>query len=136
MLALTVALFSPAQQPSLLNRKLGNRTAAPTTQKYVAAAHNLQSGEVLKAENLILVDWPISFLSQGAYTKVEEVVGRSTIYPVTSGEPLLSAQLAVAGSGIGLTVRIPEGMRAVSVRSDEVVGVAGFLFPARTWMCW
>ncbi len=37
--------------------------------------------------------------------------------------------LAAPGSGIGLTVKIPEGMRATSVKSDEIVGVAGFLFP-------
>lgn len=127
--ALAVALLLSAAVTFFLNRKLGNRNAPPKTQKYVAAAHNIQSGEVLKADSLVMVDWPEALPLQGAYTKIDDVVGRSAIYPVTSGEPVLSTQLAVAGSGIGLTVKIPEGMRAVSVRSDEVVGVAGFLFP-------
>jgi pilus assembly protein CpaB len=126
--ALAVALLLSGAVTYFVNRKLGSR-AAPSTQKYVAAAHPLQSGEVLKADNLVLVDWPTSLPIQGGFTKFDEVVGRSTIYPVTTGQPLLPSQLAAPGSGIGLTVKIPEGMRALSVRSDEIVGVAGFLFP-------
>jgi pilus assembly protein CpaB len=127
--ALVVALLLSGAVTFLINRKLGNRVAAPHTQKVVAASKNIESGEVLKAENLQLVDWPVSVPLQGAFTKPEDIVGRSTIYPVTSGQPVLTSQIAAPGSGIGLTVKIPEGMRAVSVRSDEVVGVAGFLFP-------
>jgi pilus assembly protein CpaB len=127
--ALAVALLLSAAVTFFISRKLGNRSAALQTQKLVAASRPIQSGEVLKADTLTLVDWPTSLTPQGSFTKVEEVVGRSAIYPVPSGQPLLGSQLAVAGSGIGLTVKIPEGMRAVSVRSDEVVGVAGFLFP-------
>ena len=44
-------------------------------------------------------------------------------------EPILKRELAVEGSGIGLSVKIPDGMRATAVRSNEVVGVAGFLYP-------
>jgi pilus assembly protein CpaB len=129
VLALVVALLLSGAVTFFLNRKLGSRTMGPQTQKYVAAAHPIKSGEVLKAESLVMIDWPITIPLQGAFTKVEDAVGRSAIYPVTSGQPILSMQLAALGSGIGLTVKIPEGMRAVSVRSDEVVGVAGFLFP-------
>lgn len=127
--ALAVALLLSGAVTFFLNRKLGNHPAAPQTSKYVAAAHPIQSGEVLKAENLVMVDWPTAVPLTGAFTKFDEVVGRSAIYPVTNGQPILGTQLAAPGSGIGLTVKIPEGMRAVSVRSDEVVGVAGFLFP-------
>jgi pilus assembly protein CpaB len=127
--ALAVALLLSGAVTFLINRKLGNRSAAVQTQKVVAASRAIQSGEVLKPENLTLVEWPVTLPLQGSFTKVDEVVGRSAIYPVPIGQPLLASQLAAAGSGIGLTVKIPEGMRAVSVRSDEVVGVAGFLFP-------
>ena len=48
---------------------------------------------------------------------------------MAASQPILESYLAAAGSGIGLTIKIPEGMRATSVKSDEVVGVAGFLFP-------
>ena len=77
--ALLVALLLSAAVTYFLNRKLGARAAAPQTQKYVAAAHNLQSGEVLKAESLTLVDWPASLPVTGGFTKVDEIVGRSTI---------------------------------------------------------
>ena len=65
----------------------------------------------------------------GAFTKLEEVIGRSVIYPIDEHQPILEHDVALAGSGIGLTVKIPEGMRAVSVRSNDVIGVAGFLYP-------
>jgi pilus assembly protein CpaB len=51
------------------------------------------------------------------------------IYPVAASQPILDGYLAAPGSGIGITTKIPEGMRATSVKSDEIVGVAGFLFP-------
>lgn len=127
--ALAVALLLSGAVTFLINRKLGNRTVAPQTQKVVAASKNIDSGEVLKPESLHLIDWPTSVPIQGQFAKLEDVVGRSTIYPITTGQPVLATQLAAPGSGIGLTVKIPEGMRAVSVRSDEIVGVAGFLFP-------
>ncbi|HZY61840.1 MAG TPA: Flp pilus assembly protein CpaB, partial [Edaphobacter sp.] len=57
------------------------------------------------------------------------VVGRAVLYPVAAGEPLLDRQLTAAGSGVGLAGKIPEGMRAIALKSDEVVGVAGFLLP-------
>jgi pilus assembly protein CpaB len=127
--ALSVALLLSAGVTFVLNRRLGGHGAPPQTQKYVAAAQPIQSGQVLKPDVLKLVDWPTSLPLQDGFTKVDDVVGRSVIYPVTAGQPILAQQLAAPGSGIGLTVKIPEGMRAVSVRSDEVVGVAGFLFP-------
>jgi pilus assembly protein CpaB len=65
----------------------------------------------------------------GSFAKVEDVAGRPLIYPLGKGEPVMARDLAIPGSGIGLSVKIPSGMRATSVRSNEVVGVAGFLFP-------
>jgi pilus assembly protein CpaB len=50
------------------------------------------------------------------------------IYPVATGKSILGTYLAAPGAGTGLTVKIPEGMRATSVCCDEVVGIAGFLF--------
>jgi pilus assembly protein CpaB len=56
-------------------------------------------------------------------------VGRPLIYPLGAKEPILERDLAVDGSGIGLSVKIPAGMRATSVRTNEITGVAGFLYP-------
>ncbi len=128
--ALTVALLLSGSATFVINRKLGSRaTAVVPTQKYVAAAQAIQSGEVLKPDALKLVDWPTAVPLTGGFSKIEDVTGRAVIYPLSAGQLLLATELAAPGSGIGLTVKIPQGMRGISVRSDEVVGVAGFLFP-------
>jgi pilus assembly protein CpaB len=101
----------------------------PRKQLFVAAAKPLDAGELLKPGSLQLVEWPALTPLTGGFTKVDEVAGRIVLYPLPKGEPILERQLAAAGSGAGLTAKIPSGMRAISVRSDEVVGVAGFLLP-------
>jgi pilus assembly protein CpaB len=100
-----------------------------TVVKVVAASKQLSAGSPISADSVALIDWPSSMPLTGAYTKPDEVIGRSLIYPVDQHQPILEHDVALAGSGIGLTVKIPEGMRAVSVRSNDVVGVAGFLYP-------
>jgi pilus assembly protein CpaB len=132
LVALSAALLLSGAITFFLNRKLSRRGAgAPvvTTQKYVAASRRLQPGEVIKPESLTLLEWPARVPLQGAFTRIEDVAGRAVVYPVAARQPILEGYLAVIGSGIGLTAKIPEGMRATSVHSDEVVGVAGFLFP-------
>jgi pilus assembly protein CpaB len=64
---------------------------------------------------------------EGAFLKPQDVIGRSLLYPLAAGAPILDRDLAIPGTG--LTTKIPDGMRALALRSDEVVGVAGFLFP-------
>ena len=130
VIALLIALLLSGGMTFFISRKLAHRGPAhPSTRSYVAASRPLQSGEILKPDNLTLVDWPDSIPVQGGFKKPDDLVGRSVIYPIGSGQPILDSYLAAPGSGIGLTVKIPEGMRATSVKSDEVVGVAGFLFP-------
>jgi pilus assembly protein CpaB len=97
--------------------------------KVVAATKPLTAGSPITADSVALVDWPANMAVSGAFTKVEDVIGRSIIYPIDEHQPILDHDVAQAGSGIGLTVKIPEGMRAVSVRSSDVIGVAGFLYP-------
>jgi pilus assembly protein CpaB len=96
---------------------------------YVAPSHALEAGEVLKADNTELVAWPGSNPIDGAHAGVAEVLGREVLYPLSKGQPILDRDLSAAGSGTGLASKIPDGMRAVALRSDEVVGVAGFLVP-------
>ena len=102
--------------------------AASPTQQYVAALHALEPGEILQKTNLTLVDWSGNKLD-GGYVKADDLVGRSVLYPLAAGEPILDRQLAAAGSGLGLSTKIPDGMRAVSVRVNEVIGVAGYVLP-------
>ena len=131
-IALLAALLLSGAVTFFLNRRINIRNGAAVqqvTQKYVAASRPLQPGEALNADNLGLIEWPAKLALEGGFTKVEDLAGRAVIYPIAARQPILQAYLAAPGSGIGLTAKIPEGMRAISVRSDEIVGVAGFLFP-------
>ena len=129
-LALILALVVSGLFTFWLSRKVAaHPVAAPAKQRYAAAARALLPGEALKLDALVMVDWPVSVPIKGAFLKMDDLVGRVVLYPLAEGEPVLERQLAAAGSGAGLTGKIPEGMRAISLRSDEVVGVAGFLFP-------
>jgi pilus assembly protein CpaB len=125
--AFLIALVVSGACTFLLSRKLKFRGAPVATQEYVAAAAPLDAGEVLQAGKLKLVQWPVSVPLEGAYLKPQDVIGRSLLYPLAVGAPILDRDLAIPGTG--LTTKIPDGMRALALRSDEVVGVAGFLFP-------
>jgi len=130
VLALGVALVLAAAATVLLYKGIrSQRESQPQSKKVVVAAKPIESGSVLGPENLTLVDWPINNVIPGSFSRIDEVAGRSLIYPVSEKQPVLPPYLAAPGSGIGLTVKIPEGMRATSVRSNEVTGVAGFLYP-------
>lgn len=109
-------------------RLRANVAKIPMTQ-IVAAAKDVPPGVALAADDLNLIEWPAAAPLPGSFSKTEDVVGRPLIYPVGKGEPVMKRDLADPGSGIGLSVKIPPGMRATSVRSNEVTGVAGFLFP-------
>jgi len=65
----------------------------------------------------------------GSYQKKEEVLGHPLIHSVGTKEPILKRDLGLEGSGIGLSTKIPPGMRATAIKSNEIVGVAGFLYP-------
>jgi pilus assembly protein CpaB len=129
--ALIIALVISGVFTFWLSQKYSKNRPAPPPPKsqYVAAAANLEAGQAIKAENLRLVDWPATVPLPGAFTAPQPLIGRIILYPLASGEPILERQLANPGSGTGLTVKIPNGMRAISLRSDEIVGVAGFLLP-------
>lgn len=129
-LALLAALLVSGSFTYLLSRKISNRSLAQhAVHRCVAVARDVQAGEVLKSEMLTVIDWPTPQPLPGSFSKVEELSGRASVYPLASGQPVIDRYLAAPGSGIGLTTKIPQGMRATALRSNEVVGVAGFLFP-------
>lgn len=96
--------------------------------QYAAVTQNIEAGAVLRADQIKLMPWPASDPLDGAHQKADELTGRVVLFPLAAGEPILDRQLAPAGGG-GFTGKIPAGMRAISVRSNEIVGVAGFLQP-------
>lgn len=93
------------------------------------AARDMDVGHRLQPEDIQLVSWPAAAVPRGYSADPSEVVGRGLLTPVKANEPLLSGKLARAEAGGGLPIIIPEGKRALSVKVDEVIGVAGFTVP-------
>jgi pilus assembly protein CpaB len=99
------------------------------TQPVVVAAADLQLGSALKKDDLAVIQFPQGAAPEGSFSKPEDVIDRGLIVPLVKNEPVLGAKLASKEAGSGLPPVIPEGMRAVSVRVNEVVGVAGYVLP-------
>jgi pilus assembly protein CpaB len=100
----------------------------PTT-PVVVAAGDLGLGAELRAEDLRVIAWPADALPAGSFKDPQEIVGRGLIQPIAQNEAVLPSKLAPAGAGAGLPPIIPEGMRALSVRVNDVIGVAGYVLP-------
>ena len=95
----------------------------------IVATRPLAMGVRLAAADLKVVPWPSRAPLTGAHATVDEVVNRGVISAVLENEPVTDAKLAPLEAGAGLPPTIPPGMRAISVRVNEVVGVAGFVVP-------
>jgi pilus assembly protein CpaB len=95
----------------------------------VVANRDLPLGSMIAKEDVKLVAWPSSDPLPGGFDKPEKVVGRGVIAPVLQNEPLSESKLAPIEAGAGLPPTIPQGMRAISVKVNEVIGVAGFTVP-------
>ncbi len=100
----------------------------PATQ-IVVAAMPLALGTRLDQHDLRMVPWPGNEPVPGMFTRMQDAVGRALITNVVQNEPILESKLAPREAGAGLPATIPEGMRAVSVAVNEVIGVAGFVQP-------
>lgn len=125
---LLAAVASLGMYRVVSRRQAGDRNAV-TTVDVVVAQHPLQLGTRLTNDHLKLVKWPADAQVPGTFSKLEDVVNRGLISDVGENEPLTSARLASLEAGAGLPPSIPPGMRAVSVKVNEVIGVAGFVVP-------
>jgi pilus assembly protein CpaB len=99
------------------------------TQHIVVASKALPLGTRVDASNLRLISWPAGEPVVGMFTSIEECAGRALVADVAANELILDRKLAAKESGVGLPAVIPEGMRALSVAVNDVVGVAGFVTP-------
>ena len=105
------------------------RVVQTKSQPVVVAKNDLSLGVELRLEDLEVAHFPDGQAPDGAFVKREELVGRGVISSFVKNEPILPAKLAPKEAGAGLPPVIPEGMRAVSVRVNEVIGVAGYVLP-------
>jgi pilus assembly protein CpaB len=95
----------------------------------VVAAQPLQMGTRLHPNHLRVVAWPSRNPVAGAFADPKQLVDRGVIQPIGENEPITTSKVASLEAGAGLPPVIPEGMRAISVKVNEVVGVAGFVVP-------
>ncbi len=105
------------------------RTATLEVVDVVVAARDMGAGTLLEPEDVKLIEWPAGAVPTGFSRSPAEVVGRGLLADVKLNEPLLTSKVASSEAGAGLPVLIPHGMRAMSVKVDDVVGVAGFVLP-------
>lgn len=136
LLFLALALISGTVAGFSALRYMRARPATPTRAEAVSgtqvavAARDLPLGTVVGPNDVAMVRWPDGAVPLGYARTVPDVVGRGVITPVSKNEPFLDMKLADKAAGGGLPIVIPEGKRAVSVRVDEVIGVAGFVLPS------
>jgi len=95
----------------------------------VVATTDLPLGMTLQARDLTVAPWPAAALPEGAFGDPRELVGRVLLSRLVKNEAVLSSKLLSRDSGSGLAALLPENTRAVAVRVDDVVGVAGFVHP-------
>jgi pilus assembly protein CpaB len=95
----------------------------------VVAVEPMSVGAVIKPTSVKLSGVPENFFPTGGFSRIEDVLERPVISPIQPNEPIVEARIAARGSGGGLSPLIPPGLRAISVRVNDVVGVAGFVLP-------
>lgn len=126
-----VAIVAGLGAALLITRYLERRTVSVSTptSKIVVAAMDLPLATRLRPEQLRMADWPVTAMPPGAIRDVKEAIDHILTSRILEGEPLLPGKLAARDAGNGLAALIPSNMRAIAVRVDDVVGVAGFIHP-------
>jgi pilus assembly protein CpaB len=123
-----MAILSGLLAVLLAGRWLDRQSHSDITQVVVARTE-ISLGQRLAPEMLKLVDWPKNSLPPGAHLSTEKLDGRVLKAGLQRGEPVLEAKLAPQGTQGGLSAVISEGKRAITVRVNDVIGVAGFALP-------
>jgi pilus assembly protein CpaB len=109
------------------NRLLAVNAARHATVSVVVAATDLAVGARIDPTSVRLAAMPAGELPAGVFHNLADVVGRGVTVPMTQNETVLSSKIAGEHAGAGLPAVIPDGMRAVSVKVNDVISVAGFV---------
>ena len=126
ILALMIGLAAAVYAASWASRQ-GNIAS----NKVVVAAVDIELGSKVNPQMLTMTDWPSGSVPPGAFKDIKELQDRVVKVSVLRGDALLERKLAPAGTQGGLSAVIAEGKRAMTVRVNDVVGVAGFALPGR-----
>ena len=103
--------------------------AAGATNKVAVALIDISLGARINPDMVRMVDWPSSAMPPGAFTDVKMVDTRVARTAMQRGEPIMESKLAPPGTTGGLSAVVADGKRAMTVRVNDVVGVAGFALP-------
>ena len=128
LIMIGIALLMGLMAVVLAARWLGQKGSI-ATQKVVIAVRDIELGTPLTAGMIGVIDWPRGSIPQGAIEDVQKLPGRVVRVNVRQNEPILDSKLAPEGTMGGLSSIIGEGKRAVTVKVNEVIGVAGFALP-------
>jgi len=129
VLAVTVGGAFAYATYNYVQRSPVTRTVSMPTRPVIVAANDLDVGATLRREDLHVIDLPASSVPSTAVGNPDDVIGRGVILPIIQNEPILPMKLASKEAGGGLPPAIPTGFRALSVRVNEVIGVAGYVLP-------
>ena len=105
------------------------QASARNMNNVVVAKVDIPLGTKIEAEQLSTVQFPAGAIPEGAFDSAEKLVGRVTVVGVAARETVTDFKLAPEGSQGGISAVIPAGYRAMTVKVDDVIGVAGFLQP-------
>jgi pilus assembly protein CpaB len=133
VIILGLALVFGAISAVLVSRVLKGQaelSAMGKAENIVVAASSISIGQRITPDQVRLEEWPKRILPDGVVKDLTQVVDRVSLDEVAIGEPILKSRLASEGSAAGLSAVIPPGMRAMTVKVDEVIGVAGFVSPS------
>lgn len=131
-LVLACSLLAAAAATAVVYRAVSaqpTRGSAALTRAVVVAARPLPLGSRLTAADVRVVRWPADSPLEGSVSQVGDALGRGLLTGLLANEPITTARLAPTEAGAGLPPSIPDGWRAMSVKVNEVIGVAGFVAP-------
>ncbi len=128
---LAAALLIAGAATFIFYRLISGRVKSPPQQptaRLVVAARTLEIGTLIREPDVKMVQWT-GTVPAGGTTTLADTIGRGVVSTIYENEPVVDARLAPKGAGAGLAATIPPGMRAVAVRVNEIIGVAGFVVP-------
>ncbi|MFX1802742.1 Flp pilus assembly protein CpaB [Paraburkholderia sp. A1RO-5] len=128
LVMLVIAAVAGLGAVALASRWMLEKSSGSTA-KVAVAAVDINLGQRLNPEFIKMVDWPSGSLPPGAFVDAQKLDGRVMKTSVLRGEPILDGKLTPLGTQGGLSAVIAEGHRAITVRVNDVIGVAGFALP-------
>lgn len=135
VLAAGAALLARSWITGQIGRQQQETAAVPQVElsTVVVATVPLRFGNTLSREHVKVIDWPAGALPEGTFTSIEELINeeepRVVLQPIEPNEPILLTKVTGPGQRATLSTVIAEGMRAMTIRVNDVAGVAGFVLP-------